>query len=94
MRLRPFFSPLTRRVFIVLPPFALAAFRVAARRCSGRITIPLPSDEGTSRCPSVHATGTRARVEGLDVARGTLGEPSAPITSGTGRADSAIHIRG
>jgi hypothetical protein len=48
MRLRPFFSPEASRVRMALPPLAAAAFAVASRRCSGRMTMPLPSTEATS----------------------------------------------
>ncbi len=60
MRLRPFFSPEASRVLYVLAPFAAAAFAVASRSASGRITMPLPSKVSTSSVPGPAGTGLAA----------------------------------
>jgi len=59
MRLRFGFSPDAKRVRKRLF-FRAAALRVASRSASGRITMPLPSTEITTRTSRVHGAGMRA----------------------------------
>ncbi|MDQ1051727.1 hypothetical protein QFZ76_009963 [Streptomyces sp. V4I2] len=59
IRLRQVFSPADSRVRNVRVARS-AAFRVASRRCPGRITIPLPSTLSTSSV--VPAAGAEVRA--------------------------------
>ncbi len=58
IRLRPLFSPGDSRVASLFRDDA-AAFAVAGRSASGRMTIPLPSQVTTSTCSSGAGPGLR-----------------------------------
>src|SRR6266511_3866628 len=79
IRLRAGFSPLASRVRYGPGPFASAAFRVASRSASGRITTPLPSTDTTSTVASGHGWGTTPRENA------SMSAAAATVSSSTPR---------
>ena len=79
IRLRAGFSPLASRVRYGPGPLASAAFRVASRSASGRITTPLPSTDTTSTVASGHGWGTTPRENA------SMSAAAATVSSSTPR---------